>query len=152
MSAKHNLEQWIAQLDYDDTCDISDRQVSDLIRNYAALEARCDALAAENVGLKSAIQTHSESTHFCQVCGKGDSCSTDDVCYALKESPETDKFVAEIRNEAGARAVELFAKTLGSPYTEKGEKFYEDGFTRAMEVVRDIQAPRFAQKLREVGQ
>lgn len=41
MSVKHNLEQWIAQLDYDDTCDISDRQVSELIRNYAALESRC---------------------------------------------------------------------------------------------------------------
>ena len=48
MSVKHNLEQWIAQLDYDDTCDISDRQVSDLIRNYAALQAKCAALAAES--------------------------------------------------------------------------------------------------------
>ncbi|HHA1718965.1 TPA: hypothetical protein ACOEGC_004663 [Enterobacter kobei] len=47
MSVKHNLEQWIAQLDYDDTCDISDRQVSDLIRDYAALEARCAALLDE---------------------------------------------------------------------------------------------------------
>lgn len=46
MSVKHNLEQWIAQLDYDDTCDISDRQVSELIRNYAAIEAKCAALAA----------------------------------------------------------------------------------------------------------
>jgi hypothetical protein len=48
MSVKQNPEQWIAQLDYDDTCDISDVQVSYLIRTYAALEARCAALAAEN--------------------------------------------------------------------------------------------------------
>lgn len=46
---KHNLEQWIAQLDYDDTCDITDRQVSDLIRNYAALEDRCAALVAKGM-------------------------------------------------------------------------------------------------------
>lgn len=53
MSVKQNIEQWVAQLDYDDTCDITDRQVSDLIRNYAALEVRCAALAAENAGLKA---------------------------------------------------------------------------------------------------
>ncbi|EPW0452203.1 hypothetical protein ACWB31_005695, partial [Klebsiella pneumoniae] len=65
------------------------------------------------------------------------------------EFPATDAVLAELRNEAGARAVELFAKTLGSPYSFRDEKCYEDGFTRAIEIVRDAQAPRFAKQLRE---
>ena len=86
-----------------------------------------------------------------------DSCdpSINTVCdYALLpniETPATDAFLAELRNEAGARAVELFAQTLGSPYSVRDEKCYEDGFTRAIEVVRDAQAPRFAAQLRQVG-
>lgn len=75
------------------------------------------------------------------------------ICdYALLpiiETPATDAFLAEVRNEAGARAVELFAKTLGSPYAVRDEKCYEDGFTRAIEIVRDTQAPRFAAQLRK---
>jgi len=62
---------------------------------------------------------------------------------------ETDAFLAEVRNEAGARAVELFAQTLGSPYAVRDEKCYEDGFTRAIEIVRGAQAPRFAAQLRK---
>lgn len=105
MSVKHNLEQWIAQLDYDDTCDISDRQVSDLIRDYAALEARCAALAAENAGLKAAIETHKHGFVRCNCCGDELMCHTDDVCRALDETPATDAFLAEVR----AQGVEMFA-------------------------------------------
>lgn len=68
---------------------------------------------------------------------------------AMCATPATDAFLAEVRNEAGARAVELFAKTLGSPYSFRDEICYEDGFARAIEVVRDIQAPRFAAQLRK---
>ncbi|MBD0915384.1 hypothetical protein HA447_18105 [Klebsiella pneumoniae] len=54
-------------------------------------------LAAENVVLKSAITDHSHSVHFCEVCGKDDPCSTDDVCYALKDIPATDAYLAGIK-------------------------------------------------------
>lgn len=106
MSVKHNLEQWIAQLDYDDTCDISDRQVSDLIRNYAALEARCAALAAENAGLKSAIEKHADSYIMCGYCRTERDGKNDDVCEVLDSIPATDAFLAEMR----AQGVEMFAK------------------------------------------
>ncbi|EPT6909793.1 hypothetical protein ACVRTC_000484 [Cronobacter sakazakii] len=69
---------------------------------------QCEALAAENAELKSAIQTHSESVHFCEVCGKDDPCSTDDVCYVLKETPATDAFLREVR----AQGVEMLAELL----------------------------------------
>ncbi|CAM6506312.1 TPA: hypothetical protein ACF21I_003523 [Klebsiella quasipneumoniae subsp. similipneumoniae] len=54
-------------------------------------------LASENVALKNAITDHSHSVHFCEVCGKDDPCSTDDVCYALKDIPATDRIVAGIK-------------------------------------------------------
>ncbi|CAI1025676.1 hypothetical protein [Serratia proteamaculans] len=58
--------------------------------------AQLEALIAENASLKSAITTHSQSTHFCELCGKDDPCSTDDVCYALNETPATDAALAAI--------------------------------------------------------
>ncbi|MBJ8746016.1 hypothetical protein I5403_11865 [Citrobacter farmeri] len=68
---------------------------------------------------------------------------------AVLQIPAYQSFLAEVRNEAGARAVELFAQTLGSPYAVRDEKCYEDGFTRAIEVVRDVQAPRYAAHIRK---
>lgn len=67
-----------------------------------------DALAAENAALKDAITTHSQSTHFCELCGKDDPCSTDDVCYALNETPATDAALAVIQ----AQGVEKYAADL----------------------------------------
>lgn len=61
------------------------------------LREKVRQLAAENVALKSAITDHSHSVHFCEVCGKDDPCSTDDVCYALKDTPATDRIVAGIK-------------------------------------------------------
>ena len=72
------------------------------------LREKVRQLAAENVALKSAITDHSHSVHFCEVCGKDDPCSTDDVCYALSETPATDRIVAGIKADAiDEAAVEL---------------------------------------------
>lgn len=73
------------------------------------LQDHLKALVAENVVMKSAIRTHSESVHFCEVCGKDDPCSTDGVCYALSETPATDI----ILRAAEARGVEKFADKRG---------------------------------------
>lgn len=77
-----------------------------------ALAKAFKQLAAENVELKSAITDHSHSVHFCEVCGKDDPCSTDDVCYALKNIPATDRIVAGIK----ADGVEEFAAHLRANY------------------------------------
>ncbi len=79
----------------------------DLVRvgDYSSLKAERDALAVENAALKDAITTHSQSTHFCELCGKDDPCSTDDVCYALNETPATSAALAAIRNEATERVL-----------------------------------------------
>ncbi|EOX9061021.1 TPA: hypothetical protein MYK43_000663 [Klebsiella pneumoniae] len=64
------------------------------------LREKVRQLAAENMALKNAITDHSHSVHFCEVCGKDDPCSTDDVCYALKNIPATDRIVAGIKASA----------------------------------------------------
>lgn len=74
-----------------------------------ALAKAFKQLAAENVALKNAITDHSHSVHFCEVCGKDDPCSTDDVCYALKDIPATDAYLAGIK----ADGVEAFAAYCG---------------------------------------
>lgn len=88
---------------------------------------QCDELAVENGTIKTMNDCLSEELR----------------------SYESDAAIAGIRNEAGSLAVELFAQNIGSPYSEKGDKCYEDGFTRAIEIVRDINEPRFAAKLRK---
>ncbi|WP_233095736.1 hypothetical protein [Enterobacter kobei] len=106
MSVKHNLEQWIAQLDYDDTCDISDRQVSDLIRDYAALEARCAALAAENEGLKKFCKDAAFDADYEAELGMergGFADALNDI-----KTPATDAFLAEVRTQG----VEMFGQWL----------------------------------------
>ncbi|ENR6204290.1 hypothetical protein ACEWN4_000165 [Serratia marcescens] len=73
-----------------------------------AQQKRADSLAVENAALKDAITTHSQSTHFCELCGKDDPCSTDDVCYALNETPATDAALAALQSHG----VEKFADDL----------------------------------------
>ncbi len=101
------------------------------------LTDRVNALAVENAALKDAITTHSQSTHFCELCGKDDPCSTDDVCYALNETPATDTALAAIQ----AQGVEKFAKAL----RVKGDDAFFDAIAEAQANAAD----EFAAKLRE---
>ncbi|WIJ49656.1 hypothetical protein OI984_01860 [Enterobacter roggenkampii] len=120
MSVKHNLEQWIAQLDYDDTCDISDRQVSKLIRNYAALEAKCAALAAENAGLieqsEEVYAAGYNHGHLNTVDGIAYADCVKDDFYGLAvelmreaETPSTDAFLADVRASGADECVRQLA-------------------------------------------
>ncbi|ATV25116.1 hypothetical protein [Pectobacterium phage PEAT2] len=83
-----------------------------LMERMLAAEARMVELAAENVALKNAITDHSQSVHFCEVCGKDDPCSTDDVCYALRETPATDRIYAGIKAD---EAKFIFHSILDNP-------------------------------------
>ncbi|CZY35800.1 MAG: hypothetical protein E6363_02375 [Enterobacter sp.] len=90
--------------------------------DYAALEARCAALAAENAGLKS-IQAwavadvfKSGAKRFESTKAAGfdtDDCLHDAVLVMLSElkTPDTDAFLAEVR----AQGVEMFADSLLCP-------------------------------------
>ncbi len=83
------------------------------IQRAHAANQTADALAVENAALKDAITTHSQSTHFCELCGKDDPCSTDDVCYALNETPATDAALAAIRKESHIAGIQAAADRIG---------------------------------------
>ncbi|HBX2617399.1 TPA: hypothetical protein MHT91_10150 [Klebsiella pneumoniae] len=77
-------------------------------------------IAAENVALKNAITDHSHSVHFCEVCGKDDPCSTDDVCYALKDIPATDRIVAGFKADGVAEREKTITFTAAKKRTQDG--------------------------------
>lgn len=77
----------------------------------AESEDRCAALAAENAGLKSAIEKHADSYIMCGYCRTERDGKNDDVCEVLDSTPATDAFLAEVR----AQGVEMFADSLLCP-------------------------------------
>ncbi|WP_284998657.1 hypothetical protein [Escherichia coli] len=101
--------EWVACDEHSCHCDVVESAEGDMVNyeDYAALEARCAALAAENAGLKAAIETHKHGFVRCNCCGDELMCHTDDVCRALDETPATDAFLAEVR----AQGVEMAAKS-----------------------------------------
>ncbi|HIF0960419.1 TPA: hypothetical protein ACXYR6_005396 [Klebsiella pneumoniae] len=118
-----------------------------------ALAKAFKQLAAENVELKSAITDHSHSVHFCEVCGKDDPCSTDDVCYALKNIPATDRIVAGIKADAQSEVIEwLDAEITAIDTMYRGEPSYErDANWMKSEVLDVVELARkaFSAQLRE---
>lgn len=72
-----------------------------------ALEARCAALAAENAGLKSAIEKHADSYIMCGYCRTERDGKNDDVCEVLDSTPATDAFLAEVRAQGVDELAEL---------------------------------------------
>ncbi|EPY4837541.1 hypothetical protein [Klebsiella pneumoniae] len=103
------------------------------------LREKVRQLAAENMALKNAITDHSHSVHFCEVCGKDDPCSTDDVCYALKDIPATDRIVAGIK----ADGVEMFALMFAE------EAIKDNNITTGWKARASRAASEYAELLRE---
>ncbi|MEC5518058.1 hypothetical protein P9874_014665 [Enterobacter hormaechei] len=96
-------------------CDVVESAEGDMVdyEDYAALEATCAALAAENAGLKSAIEKHADSYIMCGYCRTERDGKNDDVCEVLDSIPATDAFLAEVM----ARAIEHAAsERWGSGY------------------------------------
>lgn len=104
-------------------------------RKYLELAKAYQQLAAENVGLKSAIADHSQSVHFCEVCGKDDPCSTDDVCYVLRETPATDRIVAGIKADGRAEGINFAASRLAAAFNHG---FVDKPMAEVFDVVRMI--------------
>lgn len=103
--------------------------------DYDALEARCAALAAENAGLKAAIETHKHGFVRCNCCGDELMCHTDDVCRALDETPATDAFLAEVRAQAHKEGAHFVANRMLAAW-EAG--FIDDTAKNAADIARMI--------------
>lgn len=96
------------------------------------LQMQVEKLAAENAGLKAA---------------NAEGCKWDGEQWVgiSFQTPATDAFLAEVR----AQGVEMFAASLGSPYVERGEECYQDGYTHAIERIKCHKAAEFAAKIRK---
>ncbi|MBQ5206421.1 hypothetical protein FD774_03880 [Klebsiella pneumoniae] len=119
-------------------------------QKFLKLAKAYQQLAAENMALKNAITDHSHSVHFCEVCGKDDPCSTDDVCYALKNIPATDRIVAGIKAEAKSHDLNAFishySAELDNHIANGGDQFDERA-VRLRGVI--VGARMFREKLRD---
>ncbi|MDH2557133.1 hypothetical protein [Enterobacter roggenkampii] len=125
------------------------------VRNDAA------ALAAENAGLKESVEHAAGCIAAAEAEGLIDALAEKDgerladlihrrLCHAHLpvETPATDAFLAEVR----AQGVEMFAASLGSPYVERGEECYQDGYTHAIERIKCHKAAEFAAQIRKGAQ
>jgi hypothetical protein len=115
--------------------DISTRLDVAVVRGNE-LQQKLDAVVAEAAYLRDEIKTHSQSTHFCEVCGKDDPCKNDDVCWSLKHPmPATDAILNAVRAEG--------AEMFGNLTIKIGEDEKDDSIIYAGK-----QALLFANKLR----
>ncbi|MGR5872458.1 hypothetical protein ACT9TS_15590 [Enterobacter asburiae] len=97
--------EWVACDEHSCHCDVVESAEGDMVNyeDYAALEARCAALAAENAGLKSA-------NHIAlKILNDDETMVTSLWASSVQEvevkTPATDAFLAEVR----ASGVEMFA-------------------------------------------
>lgn len=99
--------EWVACDEHVCHCDVVESAEGDMVdyEDYAALEARCAALAAENAGLKSAIEKHADSYIMCGYCRTERDGKNDDVCEVLDSIPATDAFLAEVRAQGADECV-----------------------------------------------
>lgn len=125
--------------------------------DYAALEARCLALAAENAGLKSFGDKLYSMYKGLETSGGGfhdeqsipyQQAALDAAISAFEEikTPETDASMAELR----AQGVESFAESQ-KEYARKNRDEL-DSMTRAAYCGSAVDAERFAAQLRKGGE
>ena len=120
-------------------------------QKFLKLAKAYQQLAAENMALKNAITDHSHSVHFCEVCGKDDPCSTDDVCYALKDIPATDAYLAGIKADAITASLDACSDYLDTDCVmERLDISYEEAEKRTSGAIEFHDAMvNFANQLRE---
>ncbi|EPQ1034106.1 ead/Ea22-like family protein [Enterobacter asburiae] len=113
----------------------SPANVISLLEEISTLESRCAELAAENAGLKSAIETHKHGFVRCNCCGDELMCHTDDVCRALDETPATDAFLAEVRAQARNEGINYAASRLAAAFNHG---FVDKPLAEVLDVVHMI--------------
>lgn len=117
--------EWVACDEHSCHCDVVESAEGDMVdyEDYAALEARCAALAAENAGLKAAALDEIEVINrggqaYCvkdgvsvnPIYARG---WNDHLAKALSvETPATDAFLAEVRAQAKADGVQEYADSF----------------------------------------
>lgn len=110
-------------------------KVEEAEKRNAELEARCAALAAENAGLKSAIEKHADSYIMCGYCRTERDGKNDDVCEVLDSIPATSAFLAEVRARAHKEGAYFVANRMLAAW-DAG--FIDDTAKNAADIARMI--------------
>ncbi|EEI1035343.1 ead/Ea22-like family protein [Salmonella enterica] len=112
---------------------------TDMVRHsdYADLEEKCAALAAENAGLKELIEQHANSVAVCPNCSHEEPSETDDIValYRSMETPATDAFLAEVRAKAHKEGAYFVANRMLAAW-DAG--FIDDTAKNAADIARMI--------------
>lgn len=112
---------------------------TDMVRHsdYADLEEKCAALAAENAGLKELIEQHANSVAVCPNCSHEEPSETDDIValYRSMETPATDVFLAEVRAQAHKEGAYFVANRMLAAW-DAG--FIDDTAKNAADIARMI--------------
>ncbi|EMD5675328.1 hypothetical protein R7W82_001861 [Enterobacter hormaechei] len=103
--------------------------ISDLATQLDVQLARSNSLAAENAGLKSAIEKHADSYIMCGYCRTERDGKNDDVCEVLDSTPATEAFLAEVR----AQAVEMFAKEMHADISGDDAREFADQLRKGVQ-------------------
>ncbi|WP_210461722.1 hypothetical protein [Pantoea ananatis] len=74
--------------------------------DYAALQQKLDAMAAENGYLKDSVAMHAAGFSECSVCGHEEPCETHDIVWMAKETPATDAYLNSVRAEGLKMAID----------------------------------------------
>lgn len=110
--------EWVACDDHSCHCDVVESAEGDMVdyEDYAELEARCSALAAENVILNDkmnklatwpGIEFYSSSWEFCNLDGND---ALEFMCDV--KTPTTDAFLSEVRAQGVEMAIEHIEQTI----------------------------------------
>ncbi|EDQ4583270.1 ead/Ea22-like family protein, partial [Salmonella enterica subsp. diarizonae] len=112
---------------------------TDMVRHsdYADLEEKCAALAAENAGPKELIEQHANSVAVCPNCSHEEPSETDDIValYRSMETPATDAFLAEVRAKAHKEGAYFVANRMLAAW-DAG--FIDDTAKNAADIARMI--------------
>ncbi|MCM7455850.1 hypothetical protein M8R64_10205 [Enterobacter hormaechei] len=104
--------------------------------DYAALEARCAALAAENAGLKEALWWLYETVSSDGVSIPDEKYSSvTNAAQVLSETPATDSFLAEVRAQGRNEGINYAASRLAAAFNNG---FVDKPLAEVCDVVRMI--------------
>ncbi|HGG1696640.1 TPA: hypothetical protein ACJFOS_001889 [Escherichia coli] len=131
--------EWVACNEHSCHCDVVESAEGDMVdyEDYAALEARCAALAAENAGLKKFCKDAALDADYEAELGMERGGFTDALNNI--KTPATDAFLAEVM----ARCVEMFANHI---FKVTGKLDLDD--QKGADFCRD-EAEDFAENLRK---
>ncbi|EHF8258712.1 ead/Ea22-like family protein [Enterobacter roggenkampii] len=121
--------EWVACDEHSCHCDVVESAEGDMVdyEDYAALEARCAALAAENAGMKAACGGDG-SYRDCPACAHSE-------YIEAPETPATDAFLAEVRAQAHKEGAHFVANRMLAAW-EAG--FIDDTAKNAADIARMI--------------